>query len=86
MKPEENVITTQQTKTMTAAVQIAYGEDAHSVIEIASRPVPTPEPDQVLVEVAASSTNALDWHFMTGPPREEEDGRAMWVLRSLVTA
>jgi NADPH:quinone reductase-like Zn-dependent oxidoreductase len=69
MKPEENVITTQQTKTMTAAVQIAYGEDAHSVIEIRPRPVPTtPEPDQVLVEVAASSTNALDWHFMTGHP------------------
>ncbi|HKY48749.1 MAG TPA: NAD(P)-dependent alcohol dehydrogenase [Acidimicrobiia bacterium] len=59
---------TQKRKTMTAAVQIAYGEDAHRVIEIASLPIPTPEPDQVLVEVAASSTNALDWHFMTGHP------------------
>ncbi len=38
------------------------------VLELTERPVPTPEAGEVLVEVAASSLNALDWHFVTGTP------------------
>ncbi len=53
---------------MKAAIQTGYGQ-AHEVIEIGELPVPELEPDRVLVEVAASSLNALDFHYLTGTPR-----------------
>lgn len=56
------------TKTMRAAIQSAYGP-AHQVIEVTEVPIPSIEPDRVLVEVAAASINALDFHYMTGTPR-----------------
>lgn len=56
-----------QTETMKAAMQSAYGT-ASDVIDIGQRPVPDIEPDRVLVKVAASSTNALDYHYLTGTP------------------
>lgn len=54
--------------TMRAAVQTGYGDDAHRVVELRDLPVPTPGPGRVLIEVAASSVNALDWHYMAGVP------------------
>lgn len=57
-----------QVTDMSAAIQNAFGLP-HNVIEIANVPVPTPAPDQVLIQVAASSVNALDWHYLTGTPR-----------------
>ena len=57
-----------ETKTMRAVVQRAYGENAGEVFEMADVPVPNIEPDEVLIRVAASSINAMDWHYMTGTP------------------
>jgi NADPH:quinone reductase-like Zn-dependent oxidoreductase len=57
-----------ETKTMRATVQKAYGENAHDLFEIADVPIPDVAPDEVLIRVAASSINALDWHYMTGTP------------------
>jgi NADPH:quinone reductase-like Zn-dependent oxidoreductase len=54
--------------TMQAVRQNAYGETAHKVFDSGSVPIPDIEPDEVLIKVAASSVNALDWHFMTGAP------------------
>ncbi len=51
---------------MRAVVARRYGTP--EVISVEQLPVRTPRADQVLVEVAASSLNALDWHFLTGTP------------------
>lgn len=56
------------TKTMRALVQKAYGENAREVFEMAEVPTPDINSDEVLIRVAASSINALDWHYMTGTP------------------
>ncbi|MDH3299121.1 MAG: NAD(P)-dependent alcohol dehydrogenase [Acidimicrobiia bacterium] len=51
---------------MTAVTARTYGtEDVLAVEEI---PVPNPGDGEVLIQVAASSLNALDWHFVTGTP------------------
>lgn len=55
-------------ETMNAATQTGYGSNAYEVMEMRQVPVPEIAADQVLIEVAASSTNALDWHYMTGLP------------------
>ncbi len=52
--------------TMPAAVARRYG--AADVISVEHVPTPHAGDDQVLVHVAASSLNALDWHFLTGTP------------------
>jgi len=57
-----------RTKTMKAAIQNGYGP-AHEVIEVTEVAIPQLEPDRVLVEVAAASINALDFHYLTGTPR-----------------
>lgn len=57
-----------RTSTMRAAIQTGYGP-AHEVIEVRDVPIPELEADRVLVEVGASSLNALDYHYMTGTPR-----------------
>lgn len=54
-------------KMMEAAYQTGYGRAA-DVIEVRSIPVPVVESGRVLIQVAASSVNALDWHYMTGTP------------------
>ncbi len=64
---EMNDVNTQQ-GTMRAAVQTGFGS-ADDVIEMRTVPVPQPAADEVLIEVAASSVNALDWHYLTGTPR-----------------
>ncbi len=51
---------------MPAIVAPRYG--GAEVLERREVPVPTPAADEVLIEVAASSLNALDWHFLTGTP------------------
>ena len=51
---------------MRAAVARRYG--TQEAIAIEEVPVPQPGRDEVLVEVKASSLNALDWHFLTGTP------------------
>lgn len=68
MKDLGSIATTPKIKTMKAVVQRAYGEKAGEVFEMADVPVPDIEPDEVLIRVAASSINALDWHYMTGTP------------------
>lgn len=52
--------------TMTAVTARAYG--GPEVLAIEGLPVPVPGPGEVLVEVRATSLNALDWHFLTGTP------------------
>lgn len=57
--------------TMTAAVARRYvhtPEEAAGVVAIGEVPVPRPRRYEVLVRVAASSLNALDWHFASGTP------------------
>jgi NADPH:quinone reductase-like Zn-dependent oxidoreductase len=52
---------------MRAAHQSRYGR-AEDVIDIQDVAVPRPGPGQVLIEVAGSTTNAMDWHYLTGTP------------------
>jgi len=52
--------------TMRAAVARRYG--TADVVTVENVPTPTPRKGEVLVRVAASSLNALDWHFLTGTP------------------
>jgi NADPH:quinone reductase-like Zn-dependent oxidoreductase len=52
--------------TMPAAVARRYG--TAEVVAVEQVPTPSPKSNQVLVQVAASSLNALDWHFLTGTP------------------
>lgn len=59
---------TVETRTMRAVVQKAYGENARDVFEIVELSIPDIGPDEVLIRVAASSINALDWHYMVGTP------------------
>ncbi len=56
------------TTTMRAVQQNSYGVSANEVFARVEVPLPDIEPDEVLIEVAASSVNALDWHYMTGTP------------------
>ena len=57
-----------QTTKMRAVQQNAYGENANEVFDQVEVSIPDIEPDEVLIRVAASSINALDWHYMTGTP------------------
>ncbi len=52
--------------TMTAVTARSYG--GPEVLATEELPVPTPADGELLVEVRASSLNALDWHFLTGTP------------------
>lgn len=52
--------------TMLAIVARRYGTP--EVVSIEEVPVPTPGAGEVLIDVAASSLNALDWHYLTGTP------------------
>lgn len=52
---------------MRAVIQTGFGRPDR-VLEEAEIPVPEPSEDQVLLRVAASSVNALDWHLLTGTP------------------
>jgi NADPH:quinone reductase-like Zn-dependent oxidoreductase len=51
---------------MTAVTARTYG--GPEVLAIETLPVPTPTASELVVEVKASSLNALDWHFLTGTP------------------
>ena len=59
---------TPATQTMTAAYQTRYGGSAQESIEMRHVAIPEVAPGRVLIKVAASTTNALDWHYMTGTP------------------
>ncbi len=52
--------------TMAAVTARDYG--GPEVLAAEELPVPTPQAGELLVEVRASSLNALDWHFLTGTP------------------
>ena len=58
--------TTPVPSTMRAVVGRRYGGPETLAIEQVA--TPTPNADQVVVKVEASSLNALDWHFRTGTP------------------
>jgi NADPH:quinone reductase-like Zn-dependent oxidoreductase len=58
--------TRQETATMRAVVQNAYGTS--EVLGLEDRPVPTPKADQVLVRVHAAGLDRGTWHLMTGTP------------------
>ncbi len=49
-------------------VMVARRYGSAEVLEPAQRRVRTPDAGEVLIEVAAASLNALDWHFLTGTP------------------
>jgi NADPH:quinone reductase-like Zn-dependent oxidoreductase len=68
MEAQTESIAGTEPRTMWAARQIGYGPNAHDVVEVTEVAVPEPAPDQVLIAVAASSVNALDWHYMMGVP------------------
>jgi NADPH:quinone reductase-like Zn-dependent oxidoreductase len=53
--------------TMRAATYDRYGRP-EDVVRVTQVPVPQAGPDDVLLQVAAASVNALDWHFVTGLP------------------
>lgn len=53
---------------MRAIVQERYGLDPDEVFTLAERPEPTPEPDEVLVRVAAAGVDRGTWHIMAGLP------------------
>ncbi|MEO1061041.1 MAG: NAD(P)-dependent alcohol dehydrogenase [Actinomycetota bacterium] len=57
---------TEGEQTMSAAVRERYGGPEELRIE--DRPRPEPAPDQVLIEVAATSVNLSDWESLTGSP------------------
>ena len=52
---------------MKALVQDIYGTSA--VLRLAEVDRPEPSAGQVLVQIAAASINAADWHIMRGEPR-----------------
>ena len=62
--------------TMTAITARTYG--GPEVLATEELPVPAPADNHLLVEVKASSLNALDWHMLTGTPYV---ARAMFGLR-----
>lgn len=49
---------------MKKVIYEAFGDE--SVLEITDQPIPTPEKDQVLVQVKAVSINPLDWKVYGG--------------------
>ena len=51
---------------MRAIVQDTYGRP--DVLELKGVDTPTPDDDQVLIRVVASSLNVYDWHMTTGTP------------------
>ena len=67
MEATKNTTIRQPVRTMQAAVQTGYGA-AREVVGMQEVPIPEVDADQVLIEVAGSSTNALDGHFLTGTP------------------
>lgn len=68
MEDLKPAVSPHRTATMRAVKQSVYGETAHKTFEIGEAAIPDIKPDEVLIKVAASSVNALDWHFMTGTP------------------
>ena len=55
------------TATMEAVAQYRFGAPA-DVLTLRDLPTPKPGSGEVLVDVAAASVNALDWHYVTGEP------------------
>lgn len=53
--------------TMKSFVHKAYGRPESGVLEVGEVETPTPEDDQVLVRVHASSVNPVEWYGVTGP-------------------
>ncbi len=66
--PTSEITVTEPTipSAMRAARQSRYG--GTDVLTVTEVPVPTVEPDTVLVEVKSAAINPLDWHMMTGTP------------------
>ncbi len=54
-------------RTMEAVTQNRFGSPAE-VLAVREVATPAPGPGQVLLDVAAASVNALDWHYATGEP------------------
>lgn len=67
MTENETGTTTRLPTMMQAVTQIGFGRP-EQVLERIELPVPHPKEGQVLLKVAASSVNALDWHLLTGTP------------------
>ena len=68
MEDRNPTVTKPLATTMRAVKQNAYGAGAIDVFGHVEVPIPEIAADEVLIKVAASSINALDWHFMTGTP------------------
>lgn len=67
MTDNETTTPTRLPTMMRAVTQKRFGQP-DQVLERAELPVPQPKQGQVLIRVAASSVNALDWHLLTGTP------------------
>lgn len=67
MGESETMSPTRVPTLMRAVTQTRFGEPDR-VLEETEVPVPQPKEGQVLLRVAASSVNALDWHLLTGTP------------------
>ncbi len=53
-------------KSMIAATYACYGPPEN--VQLATRNIPEPAADEVLIELAKASVNPLDWHYMRGAP------------------
>ncbi|MDX1469685.1 MAG: NAD(P)-dependent alcohol dehydrogenase, partial [Acidimicrobiia bacterium] len=62
---EDQTKTSRIPATMKAIVQHRFGV---ANLELAEIPISKPEPNQVLVQVRASSINAFEWHMTSGVP------------------
>jgi len=51
---------------MKSIVYTKYGPP--DILELKNIEKPTPEEDEVLIQICAASVNPLDWHFMRGSP------------------
>ena len=71
MNPSRNAGTVGRADTETKMMKVISQEEYGSpdqVMAIAEVPVPSPERDELLVQVHASSVNAMEWHLSTGLP------------------
>jgi len=65
---EIEMTTAQMTIPTTMRAVVAHRYGTPDVIEVEEVEVPRPGDGEVLIQVEASSLNALDWHFLTGTP------------------
>src|SRR2546430_7786027 len=66
LRSQPGTLAARERTAMKAIVYHRYGSP--DVLECEEIERPTPEDDQVMIEVRAASVNPFDWHFMRGTP------------------